>query len=161
MQRDRHDYVEYELGAEDQIEGTPAQSEKKIKSKNAQDQSSTAGRQGRGGLIFRQDIGGPFSIKIDAQLTPEVAFQNGDFRYNLKEEKVPIKSDAKRTPEVALQKGDFRYNLRDDKQKKRITGGSHGNRRHDNCTSPEDICNDDVWTDTSADDDDHVRQNRR
>ncbi len=27
MQRDRHDYVEYELGAEDQIEGTPARGE--------------------------------------------------------------------------------------------------------------------------------------
>ena len=52
MQRDRHAYVEYELGADDQIEWTPARGENKIKSKNAQDQSSTAGRLGGGVLCF-------------------------------------------------------------------------------------------------------------
>ncbi len=90
-----------------------------------------------------------------------VALQKGDFSYNLREEKVPIKIDAQRTPEVALQKCDFRYNLKEEKQKRRIAGGGHGYRRQDNCTSPEDICNDDVGTDTSADDDDQVRENRR
>ncbi len=36
MQRDRHDYVEYELGAWDQTDGTPARVEnEKIKSKQA------------------------------------------------------------------------------------------------------------------------------
>ena len=97
MQNARHDYVEYGWGAEDQKKvGTHARGENKIKSKNTQDQSSTAGRLGRG-LIFPQDLGGPFPIKIDAQ----------------------------RTPEVALQKGDFRYNLREEKQKRRIAGGGH------------------------------------
>ncbi len=80
MQRDRHTYVEYELGAEIQIEWTPARGEKKFKSKNAQDQSSTAGQLGVGGIIFPQDLGWSSPIKIDAQLTPEVALKNGDFR---------------------------------------------------------------------------------
>ena len=133
MQRDRHDYVEYELGAEDQkMVGTPARGENKINSKNAQDQSYTAGRLG-GGLTIPKKALGPSPVNVDAQ----------------------------RTPEVALQKGDFLYNLREEKQKRRIAGGGHGYRRQDNCTSPEDICNDDVWTDTSADDDDQVRKNRR
>ncbi len=86
--------------------------------------------------------------------------QKGDFRYNLREEKVPINFNAQRTPEVALQKGDFRYNLRDETQKRRIAGGGHGYRQ-DNCASPENICNDDVGTDTSAANDDPVRENRR
>ncbi len=134
MQRYLHAYVEYELGAEDHIEWTPARGEnEKIKSKNAQDQSSTAGRLGGGGIIFPQDIGGPSTINIDAQRTPEVALQNGDFRYNLREEK----------------------------QKRRIAGGGHGYRRHGNCTSPEDICNDDVGPDTSADEDDQERRHSR
>ena len=85
--------------------------------------------------------------------------QNGDFGYNIPDD-FPIKIDAQRTPEVALQKGDFRYNLKEEKQKRRIAGGGHGYSQ-DSCTSPEDIGNDDVWTDTSADDDDQVRENIR
>ena len=84
--------------AGDQTDGTPARGEnEKIKSKNAQDQSSTAGRLGGVGLIFLQDLGGPSPVNVDAQ----------------------------RTPEVALKKGDFRYNIRDDKQKRRIAVGGH------------------------------------
>ena len=46
MQHDRHYYVEYGWGAEDQNKmGTPERGEQKIKSRNTQDQSSTAGRQ--------------------------------------------------------------------------------------------------------------------
>ncbi len=48
-----------------------------------------------GGLNFPQEHGGPY----------------------------PVNGDAQRTPEVALQKGDFRYNLRDDTQKRRIARG--------------------------------------
>ncbi len=62
MQRDRHAYVEYELGAEDQIEGTPARGEQKIKSKDAQDQSSKAGRLGVVGLIIPRELGEPSPI---------------------------------------------------------------------------------------------------
>ena len=58
IQHDKHDYVEYGWGAEDQKKmGTHARGENKIKSKNTQDKSSTAGRLG-GGLIFPQDSGG-------------------------------------------------------------------------------------------------------
>ncbi len=58
IQRDRHDYVEYGWGAEDQKNmGTHARGENKMKSKNAQVQSSTAGRLG-GGLIFPEVSGG-------------------------------------------------------------------------------------------------------
>ena len=130
MQRYQHDYVEYELGAEDQNDGTPARVEnEKIKSKNAQDQFSTAWQLWGGGLIFPKELGGPSTVNLDAQ----------------------------RTPEVALQNGDVRYNLRDDKQKRRIArgdtnrtaGGGHGYRRHEDRTSPEDIGNDDIWTTTS------------
>ncbi len=39
-------------------------------------------------------------------------------------------------------------------------GGGHGYRRHEDRTSPETIGNDDVFTDTLADDDDQVRQHR-
>ena len=55
-----------------------------------------------------------------------------------------------------MNKGDFRYNLEDDDTEK----GGHGYRQ-DNCVSPEDMCNDDVGTDTSAANDDQVRKNRR
>ncbi len=48
--------------------GTLARGENTMKSKNAQDQSSTAGRLGWG-LIFPQDLGWPSSINIDAQRT--------------------------------------------------------------------------------------------
>ena len=55
---------------EDQIEWTPALGENKIKSKNAQDQSSTAERLGGGGLIIPRELGEPSPINIDAQRTP-------------------------------------------------------------------------------------------
>ncbi len=113
-----------------------------------------------GGLVIHQDLGGPFPIKITAQRTPEVALQKGDFRYNLREKKGQINFNAQRTQEVAFQKGYFRYNLQEEKQKRQIAGVGHGYRQ-DICASPEDICNDDVWTDTSAYDDDQVRENRR
>ena len=60
MQRDRHDYFEYGLGADDKKKvGTPERGENKIKSKNAQDQSSTAGRLGGGVLFFPKTSDGP------------------------------------------------------------------------------------------------------
>ena len=87
IQHDQHDYVEYGWGAEDQKHvGTHARGENKIKSKNAQDQPSTAGQLGGGGLIFPQDRGGSFQINFNAQRTPEVALKKGDFRYNLRKE---------------------------------------------------------------------------
>ena len=76
MQRDRHDYVKYGRGAEDLKKvGKPARGENKIKSKNAQGQYSTAWRIGGVGLIFPQEIGGPFPINFNARRTPEVALQ--------------------------------------------------------------------------------------
>ena len=53
---------------------------------NAQDQSSTAGRYRGGGLVIHHDLGGPFTIKITAQRTPEVTVHEDDFRYNLEAE---------------------------------------------------------------------------
>ncbi len=94
MQRARHDCVEYGWGAEDQKKvGTPTRGEQKIKSRNTQDQSSTAVRLG-GGLILPQDLGGPFPIKIAAQLTPEVTLHKGDFRYNLEDDDEPRRRTA-------------------------------------------------------------------
>ncbi len=83
MQRYRHDYVESELGAGDQTDKTHARGEnEKIKSKNAQDHSSTAGQLWGVGLIFPKELGGHSTVNVDAQRTPEVALQKGDFRYN-------------------------------------------------------------------------------
>ncbi len=60
MQRYRHGYVENELGAGDKTDGTPARGEnEQIKSKQAQDKSSTAGQLWGGVLFFPKSSEGP------------------------------------------------------------------------------------------------------
>ena len=111
MQNDRHYYVEYGWWAEDQKKmGTPTRGEQKntIKkhSRATRGGSYFSPRQRRDkrsgpvfhsratkgvGLIFPPDREGSFPINFNAQWTPEVALQKGDFRYNKeRNKKVPI-----------------------------------------------------------------------